>query len=77
MSLSPNTPVPIDALLEQLAAKPIAWVRIAAARYEDSWEVEVCDVVTGAPPASWQVERRTYSDAIFIATRVKGSAVAS
>lgn len=70
-----NAPEPLDAVLARLAAEPSAWVRLAAARYDDAWEVEVCDIVTGVPPASWRGERMIYRDGIFIALRTKGSAV--
>lgn len=75
MSLTPNTPEPLEEVLAHLAAQPNAWVRLAAARYDDSWEVEVCDLVTGAPPVSWIPERLIYGDGVFIAIRTKGVTV--
>jgi hypothetical protein len=75
VSLTPNAPEPLDAVLDRLAVEPSAWVRLAATRYDEAWEVEVCDIVTGSPPASWRAERLIYSDDIFIAVRTKGSTV--
>jgi len=75
MSLTLNSPEPLDTVLARLTTQANAWVRLAAARYENAWEVEVCDIVTGAPPASWRPERLIYPDGIFIATRTKGSTV--
>lgn len=75
MSLTPNIPEPLDSVLASLAAQPSAWVRLAAACYDDSWEVEVCDIVTGSAPATWRAERLIYSEGIFIAARTKGSTV--
>lgn len=75
MSLTLNAPEPLDVVLARLAAEPNAWIRLAAARYDEAWEVEICDIVTGAPPASWRAERMIYRDGIFIALRTKGSTV--
>jgi hypothetical protein len=63
----------VESVLARLAAEPAAWVRLAVARYGESWEVEVCDIVTGAPPSSWQLERLSYPSALFVAIRTKGS----
>jgi hypothetical protein len=76
VSLSANVPQSVDSLIEQLKSSPTAWVRLGAARYEESWEVEVCDIVTGAPPVSWRAERLIYRDAILLAIRTKGSTAA-
>jgi len=70
-----NAPEPLDEVLARLEAEPSAWVRLAAARYEDAWEVEIFDIVTGAPPASWRAERMIYRDSVFIALRTNGSTV--
>jgi len=75
VSLTLNQPEPLESVLTRLGAEPAAWVRLAAARYGESWEVELCDIVTGAPPISWQLERLSYPDALLIATRTKGSTV--
>jgi Putative DNA-binding domain len=75
MSLMPNQSQPLDTILSGLAAQARAWVRLDAARYEDLWEVDVCDIITGAAPASWQAERWVYPDGIFAATRTTGSTV--
>lgn len=75
VSLTPNNPEPLSDLLSRLASAPVAWIRLAAARYDDAWEVEVLDIVTGAAPESWQAERLAYPDAVFVAARTKGSTV--
>jgi hypothetical protein len=75
VSLTPNHPEPLDVVLARLAAEPSAWIRLAAARYDEAWEIEICDIVTGAPPESWLAERLIYPDGIFIAARTKGSTV--
>ena len=75
MSLTPNLPEPLEDVLADLAAQPNAWVRLAVARYDDSWEVEVCDIVTGAPPDSWKAERLIDGDGVFIAIRTEGATV--
>jgi hypothetical protein len=75
LSLTLNQPEPLDTVLSRLASDPAAWVRLAAAHYDDSWDVEVCDIVTGAPPISWTPERLMYRDAVFVALRTKGTTV--
>lgn len=75
MSLTLNVPTPLDSVLQRLGAERTAWVRLAVARYDDTWKVDACDIVTGAAPESWQEERLLYRDAALIATKTTGSAV--
>ena len=75
MSIGLNLSCPLGTVLDRLALQPTAWVRLAAARYEDSWEVEVCDIVTGAAPRAWKTELLIYPEAVLLATRSRGPSV--
>jgi hypothetical protein len=66
-----------DAFLDRLRAEQRVWVRLAANRPLDVWQLSLFEIVSGEPPPVWKRQRWIYERAVFIATAVSGSTVAS
>jgi hypothetical protein len=65
-----------EAFLDRLRAEPRVWVRLAANRPLDVWQLSLLEIVAGEPPPGWKRQRWIYKRAVFIAAAVSGSSVA-
>lgn len=66
----------LDELREHLAAQPRVWIRLAAGRPQDTWQLAAVEITTGAAPPSWRARRWLYENARFVATTVAGRTAA-
>jgi hypothetical protein len=64
-------------LLERLTEAPIVWARTAAIKNpnDQQWHLALLEVISGAPPESWEERRWEYAEAVFGAVRVPGCEV--
>ncbi len=76
---APKTPeTSIDDALACVAAEEVIWVRVAATQGQGNAGLEqtMLDLVSGAPPPSWEPLYWRYPSALFIASEQRGSVVA-
>jgi hypothetical protein len=62
-------------VLKKIQSQRELWVRIAAAFQNDAWEIALLDVVGGAPPPNWMLQRWEYDEAVFISAICSGQDV--
>jgi hypothetical protein len=77
MRLQSDVQIPVADVLAHIAAQRWVWVRLAAVKDKDQWHQAILELTTGEAPPSWRKHELIYQSAIFIATRRKGSIVAS
>jgi hypothetical protein len=67
---------PLADLLHRLKEERRVWVRLAASRPQDDWQLSLLEVTVGEPPTGWQRKRWMYQRALFIASTPRGRTVA-
>lgn len=68
--------LPRAALVERLKSEPRVWLRLAANRPQEEWQLSLLEVTIGEPPPSWSRRRWDYDRAVFIASTPAGATVA-
>lgn len=66
----------LSALVERLTRERRVWVRLAASRPEEDWQLAALDVTIGDRPPTWRRQRWLYRRAAFIASAPAGKTVA-
>lgn len=67
---------PVDELVEHLRGQQRVWVRLAASRRDDAWQLALLEVTTGESPPGWHRQSWRYERAVFLATAPVGTTVA-
>lgn len=67
---------PLSSLIGQLVGERRVWVRFAAHRPPQEWQLAVLEVTTGEPPPQWRRRRWRYPRAVFVASAPAGKTVA-
>lgn len=66
----------LNELLNRLKGHRRVWVRLAANRPQDEWELSLLEIATGEPPPGWTRQRWIYERAVFVASAPAGATVA-
>jgi len=67
---------PLSDLTERLRKAPRVWVRLAANRPQDHWQLSLLEVTLGEAPPGWKHHRWSYERAVFVASAPAGATVA-
>ena len=67
---------PLQALLDRLCAERRVWVRIAANRPLDDWQLSLLEITLTEPPPEWRRQSWVYQRAHFVAAAPSGATVA-
>jgi Putative DNA-binding domain len=67
---------PLQALLDRLCAERKVWVRIAANRPLDDWQLSLLEITLAEPPPEWRRQSWVYQRAHFVAAAPSGATVA-
>jgi hypothetical protein len=66
----------LDEVIEHLKTQCRVWLRVAAHRAEDDWQLSLLEVTLGAIPPGWGRTRWLYTRAVFLASAPAGRTVA-
>ena len=66
----------LDDLLHRLRAERRVWVRLAASRPQEDWQLSLLEVTLGEPPPGWKRRRLIYERGLFVASAPAGATVA-
>jgi hypothetical protein len=67
---------PLSDLTDHLREAPRVWVRLAATRPQDDWQLSLLEVTLGEAPPGWKRQRWSYERAVFVASAPAGATVA-
>lgn len=67
---------PLSDLTDRLREAPRVWVRLAANRPQDDWQLSLLEVTLGEAPPGWKRQRWSYERAVFVASAPAGATVA-
>jgi hypothetical protein len=67
---------PLADLTKRLRAEARVWVRLAANRPQDDWQLSLLEVTLGEAPPGWKRQRWSYERALFVASAPAGATVA-
>lgn len=67
---------PLSDLTERLRADPHVWVRLAANRAQNDWQLSLLEVTLGVAPPGWKRRRWSYERAVLVAAAPAGATVA-
>ncbi len=67
---------PLSDLTERLRKEPRVWVRLAANRPQEDWQLSLLEVTLGEAPPGWKRQRWSYERALFAASAPAGATVA-
>lgn len=66
----------LETLLARLEAEPRVWVRLAANRPLEEWQLSLLEITLTEPPPRWQRVSWLYERAVFLAAAPRGATVA-
>src|SRR6266545_1189914 len=66
----------LDDLLHRLRGERRVWVRLAASRPQEDWQLSLLEITVGEPPPGWKRQRWMYEWALFVASAPAGATVA-
>jgi Putative DNA-binding domain len=67
---------PLADLVNLLKEERRAWVRLAASRPQEDWQLSLLEVTLGEPPPGWKRRRWIYERGLFVASAPAGATVA-
>ncbi|MDP9226076.1 MAG: ATP-binding protein [Actinomycetota bacterium] len=67
---------PLGDLTGRLKEEPRVWVRLAANRPQDDWQLSLLEVTLGEAPPGWKRQHWSYERAVFAASAPAGTTVA-
>lgn len=67
---------PLSDLTKRLSAERRVWLRLAANRPQEEWELSLLEVTLGEAPPAWNRQRWEYERAVFVAAAPAGATVA-
>jgi Putative DNA-binding domain len=67
---------PLSDLVTRLKEEPRVWVRLAANRPQEDWQLSLLEVTLGEAPPGWNRQRWPYERAVFVAAAPAGATVA-
>lgn len=68
---------PLEMLLARLRSERSVWVRLAANRPVDDWQLSLLEITLTEPPPRWRRASWLYERAVFLAAAPQGATVAS
>jgi|SRR5579884_2313838 len=67
---------PLTDLIDRLRVEPRVWLRVAANRPQENWQLSLLEVTLGEAPPGWRRQRWAYERAVFVAAAPAGATVA-